>query len=236
MRKGVFFRHLTGYNARMETKRNALFFSVGALLVVAVIFLIFYFSSSGAPQEQTGDLDNGYSVDVDGNATITEYEEVTPIAPDFTKALTFKAGVQPEEKTTLETRYKQIQDFLTQNPISFDGWINLGIIQKAAGDYQGANDSWSYVTKIYPQSTVAFDNLGDLYMNFTKDYPKAEANFKASLNVNPSNIHAYQQLFSLYTLYGYKADTSAAADLLVQGLKANPNNQTLLQLQQELQK
>ena len=91
-----------------------------------------------------------------------------------------------------------------------------------------------YVSKLYPTSSVPFDNLGSLYLDFIKEYRKAEENFKQAIENDAHDITAYQQLFSLYTLYGYKSDTSAAAELVAQGLKDNPNNQTLLQYQVQL--
>ena len=146
----------------------------------------------------------------------------------------FDENVAKEIQVLLEKKFDDLQVIFASDTTNFSAWIESGILRKAAGDYMGAAEDWGYVAKLYPKSTIPFDNLGDLYLNFLKDYPKAEANFKTSIAFNPNNIHAYQQLFALYTLYGYKTDTSAATNLVSEGLKKNPGNETLLQMEQAL--
>ena len=80
---------------------------------------------------------------------------------------------------------------------------------------------------------IAYGDLGDLYMNFDVNYPKAEANYKAAIAIKPTVIDYYRDLYTLYTSF-YKTGTSAAADIVALGLKNNPNNPDLLQLQAQL--
>jgi tetratricopeptide (TPR) repeat protein len=110
-----------------------------------------------------------------------------------------------------------------------------GINDKNAGNYKGAATIWETValSNTYV-SFMAYADLADLYMNFIKDYPQAEIDLEAVIALKPDYIDAYRNLYSLYTVYGYKAGTSAAADILAQGLKANPGNQDLLNLQAQL--
>ncbi len=70
-------------------------------------------------------------------------------------------------------------------------------------------------------------------MNFVKDYPKAEDSYTTAISMNANVIGYYQDLYTLYT-YLYKTNTTAAADILKEGLANNPGNQTLLQLQQQM--
>ena len=110
-----------------------------------------------------------------------------------------------------------------------------GQTKKNAGDYRGAATIWESVALSHTfVSFIAYANLADLYMNFIRDYPQAEVDLNQVIALKPDYIDAYRNLYSLYTVYGYKAGTSAAADILAQGLKNNPNNQDLLNLQAQL--
>ena len=91
------------------------------------------------------------------------------------------------------------------------------------------------MTKVAPTNYIAYGDLGDLYMNFDVNYPKAEANYKAAIAINPHVIDYYRDLYTLYTSF-YKVGTGAAANILAQGLKANPNNPDLLQLQSQIER
>ena len=86
------------------------------------------------------------------------------------------------------------------------------------------------MTKASPTNPVAFQDLGDLYQTYKVNYPKAETNYLLAVSLQPTNIDLYRKLYTLYK-YQYKTDTTAAADILVQGLKANPNNPDLIKLQ-----
>jgi len=110
-----------------------------------------------------------------------------------------------------------------------------GQTKKNAGDYRGAAAIWETVALSNTfVSFIAYANLADLYMNFIRDYPQAEVDLKQVITLKPDYIDAYRNLYALYTVYGYKTGTSAAADIVAQGLKANPNNPDLLKMQAQL--
>jgi len=113
-------------------------------------------------------------------------------------------------------------------------WIELGNNRKIAGDAEGAKEAWEYVTKVAPSHFLAYGNLGDLYMHTYKEYPKAELNLKKSIELKPTQIDPYRNLYMLYH-YLYKTDTKADEEILSAGLKANPDNPDLLQLLGEYQ-
>jgi tetratricopeptide (TPR) repeat protein len=95
--------------------------------------------------------------------------------------------------------------------------------QKNAGDYKGAIATLTAALKITPGDVVAYYNLGDLYMNFAKDYVKAEAAYKAVIATDPHYLDAYRHLLELYTTTSYKPSNTAAVDVVAAALKANPN-------------
>ncbi len=169
-------------------------------------------------------------------ATVTEVSEeqsTAPKAPDYTKPIIFSPSLDANLSATIRVQFEEVKSMLAKKPTDFDAWIRLGTLHKLAGDYQGAAVYWEYVSKLYPKNVVTFSNLGDLYMNFLKEYPKAELNYKTVIKLKPDYIDSYRNLYSLYR-YLYKTNTSAAADILTEGLTNNPNNAELLQLQAEL--
>lgn len=154
-------------------------------------------------------------------------------APDYTAPLTFKTQLSADVEQALQAQYAADQGILRKDPHDFSAWVNMGTINKMAGNYPTAALYWEYTTQLYPGSTVPSDNLGSLYLDFIKDYAKAQMYFGRSLQADPKDITAYENLFALYTTYGYRGNMTAA-QVVASGLKANPNNSELLQLQSQL--
>jgi tetratricopeptide (TPR) repeat protein len=220
-------------------KYRNLAYVLGGILFLGLFFYLAWSSgwfskaNSTTTATSTVTFGEGFSLTTSGKVAVKESgESVTPV--DFRLPLLFKTALEANVQQALSKQYDATVAVLASKPTDFQAWINLGLLRKLSGDYEGAVRDWSYVAKLYPKSTVPFDNLGWLYLDFIKDYPKAEANFKQAIANDKHDITAYQQLFSLYTIYGYKKGTSAAADLIRDGLKANPNNEILLQLQAQL--
>ena len=147
--------------------------------------------------------------------------------------MTFAPTLSPELIAQLKTQEKANISLIKKAPTNADAWLQLAVDYKIAGDYAGAEAIWIYLTKAAPTSFVAFANLGDLYTNYLKDNTKAEANYKIAIKLQPDYIDNYRNLFYLYLS---ENNSAAAADIVAQGLKANPNNPDLLQLQAQLKK
>ncbi len=177
-------------------------------------------------------LGNGISITgLPAGATVHILQNVT--LPSLTQQVTYSSTLSTDIVTQLQTQIAQLRAQLKTNPSNTQNWLQLAIDYKEAGDYVAAANVWTYLTQALPSNYIAFADLGDLYTNFLIDYPKAETNYLAAIKLNPSNIDLYN---NLYMLYRYKENNpTAAAAILAQGLKANPGNATLLQLQSQLQ-
>ena len=180
----------------------------------------------------------GVTVDTNGNGSVElvsiQDTKITP--PSLDRPLVVTTQMSPDAAAAVKADLQKYTDQLKAAPTRVDLWLKLGVYRKMAGDYVGAEQAWSYVAAAAPKSIsyIAYGNLGDLHQNFLKDYPKAEAEYKQAIALNPTVVFYYRDLYTLYR-YQYKTDTSAAADILAQGLKANPGNQDLLTLQAQLQ-
>jgi hypothetical protein len=143
-------------------------------------------------------------------------------APSYVKPLVFSESITSDIKTALTAQFTENQKILAKNKFDFNAWIDLGMLRKLAGDYQGAKEIWEYVGKVWPQNTLSFANLGDLYQNFLHDYAKADASYKLALKNNPSDATLYRALFDLYSNTTYKPTATAAVDILTAGVAKNP--------------
>ncbi len=216
---------------------------IGALLLVAAGA---YVVVSGGLTTGTGNLEtesttnivasgDGVEVGGSGHGTIAVAEnQNNAVIPDYKEPLSIADSLSAEVRNALSAQFEVTVAALAKDETDFAAWNNLAILRKTAGDYAGAEEIWIYVSKVFPSSAVPFNNLGVLYMDFLKDYAKAEVNFKRAVTNNSGDVNAYQQLVSLYTVYGYK-DKAAALELIEQGLRDNPSSQSLLQLKTQVQ-
>lgn len=125
--------------------------------------------------------------------------------------------------------YRSLQNYgktVKKNPDFFNGWIQLGLLKKIIGDFEGARDAWEYASLISPKNSISFANLGELYWRYLHIYPQSEINFKASIENNPKDPGTYVSLSDLY-FYSLKEKLNLADDVLLQGLAANPKSMDL---------
>ncbi|MCR4330404.1 MAG: hypothetical protein NUV49_00780 [Patescibacteria group bacterium] len=148
-------------------------------------------------------------------------------APSLNRPLTFTGDIPLEAKKIITDNVKRLTDILKSDSSRFDAWLDLGSYRKQSGDYEGAREAWEYATLLLPGSYVPWNNLGDLYQYYLKDFVKAEKNFQQAIVSDPSFVQAYHSLFELYTL-SYTEKAHLADDTLLEGLKKSPNNIDLL--------
>ncbi|MEK9195341.1 MAG: tetratricopeptide repeat protein [Patescibacteria group bacterium] len=125
--------------------------------------------------------------------------------------------------------YRSLQNFgktVKEKPNFLNGWIQLGLLKKTIGDFEGARDAWEYASLISPKNSVSFANLGELYWRYLHVYPQAEINFKVSIKNSPSDPGTYVSLSDLY-FYSLKEKSNLADDILLQGIVANPQSMDL---------
>jgi tetratricopeptide (TPR) repeat protein len=93
---------------------------------------------------------------------------------------------------------------------------------KTLGDYEGARDVWEYVKALAPNDVIAWNNLGDLYHFYLKEYAKSEENWKKTIALKPDYIQGYSGLVDLYK-YSFKEKLSETPVVLKQGIVKNPD-------------
>lgn len=158
-----------------------------------------------------------------GSFTVSGDDVVDLTPPDFRAPIRFSAGTSADVRAAINARDAQIVSTLEKNTFDLGAWIDLGTIRKMAGDYKGAETAWLFVAKAAPNNSVAYNNLGDLYMNFLPDYPKAEAMYLKTIAIDKTLVGSYETLATLYEHF-YKIQTTAAEDILKKGIAANPTS------------
>lgn len=128
-------------------------------------------------------------------------------------------------------RFLKIREVLRKYPDAFDTWLELGGLHKLIGNYEMAEKTWIYAGEIRPQNSPSFANLGDLYTNFLKDYPKAEAAFLVAIENSEGeafNINYTRQLFELY--FYHLEDNQKSEKFLLERLAKYPDDSELISL------
>lgn len=174
-------------------------------------------------EEKTGEADSDKNVEISQSSSIK--------IPDLKRLVVGSAGNQlPEairEKTILEI--KTLSKELADNHDYISGWLQLGILRKFLGDYDGAVEAWVYASLARPKDYIAFSNLGDLNHYYLKNFPEAEKNLKKVVELKPDNIAGWRNLADLYS-YSYPGGETGkekARAVLQEGLSKNPNNTEL---------
>lgn len=90
------------------------------------------------------------------------------------------------------------------------------------GDYAGAERILLAASAQWPSDETVRNNLADLYLRYLKNYQKAAQEYRAVVKLDPRNVNAYTMLFAIYSEKLYVPSANAAADILREGIAANP--------------
>ena len=156
--------------------------------------------------------------------TKPQAQKISVPAPSLDRPLPDTSTIDPATVSQIKASIEISIANLKKNQNSFQDWINLGFGRKTLGDYTGAALAWEYVSLLYPQNSLSFGNLGDLYENFLVNLAKAETEYQMAIQNSPQNIDYYR---NLYTLYISEKKYTQAHAVLQNGLTKNPNSSDL---------
>lgn len=147
-------------------------------------------------------------------------------APSLVRQVKYSADLSPDARRILGEHISKLSESLSNNVDDFGSWMNLAIQYKTAGDYEGAQKVWEYISYLHPGEGISLHNLGDLYHHYLKDFAKAEEYYKRSIDADATQGVNYLALHELYR-YSYKQNTAAAADILKKGIANVSGNQII---------
>lgn len=139
--------------------------------------------------------------------------------PSLDRPITFPADFPESGKDVFNAQVAELKGRLRNNAADVSAWLDLAIHYRMVGDQEGAVEIWKYIAAVQPEDAIALHNLGEYYFHNEKDYSKAEDYFLRSIAIDPKMSANYTDLFDMY-FYVYKQDTSAAEDILRQGIVA----------------
>ena len=146
-------------------------------------------------------------------------EEIKKQMPDLDREIIIKENLSTEVKLRAIADLKDTISRLKEDYDRREDWLNLGLVRKLFGDYEGAKEAWEFATIIRPNDPVAYHNLGELFWLHIPNYPLAEKYFLKAIEIGPENSLFYLKLHELYR-YSYKEKVNLADDILIQGIKA----------------
>jgi cytochrome c-type biogenesis protein CcmH/NrfG len=135
----------------------------------------------------------------------------------------------PEEKDKYLNDFNLTKEALANDPNDFYAMLNLGMIKKYIGDYEGAELAWVKAGELQPKNSTSFGNLADLYANFLKDYNQAIPAYQTAIANSmgeEKNLRFYRSFAEFY-LY-YLKDDKKAEEILLDGIKNNPTSGELM--------
>ncbi len=158
-----------------------------ALLIVAAGAYAYFTHTASAPAGSTATSTQSGVGGLPAGATVTEVpttQPQAPVAPDYRKPVAYSAATSADVRAAVEARLPGDRALLDKNKLDFNAWLDLAVLYKIGGDYHGAEAIWLYVTKQWPTSYVAYNNLGDLYQNFLNNPAKAKLYYDQAAKLN----------------------------------------------------
>lgn len=168
-------------------------------------------------------LENNEEQNKNSNTSAIDLSKIK--IPDLSGAQAVNSNLPENIKDKTLEEINALKNSLKKDYGSLEEWMQLGLLKKLLGDYNGARDAWEFAAAIRPKDSISRHNLGNLYWQNFKDFKKAEENYLISLELNPKDISAYVDLSNIY-YYDLK-DKTKAKNILNRGLKNNPNNEEL---------
>ncbi|OIO30795.1 hypothetical protein AUJ77_01780 [Candidatus Nomurabacteria bacterium CG1_02_43_90] len=166
---------------------------------------------------------NGITMTGNGNIEVVPIEEKKlPPTPILVRGTDFTVALDPQIKKIVLGRLDGEVATLQKDTKNVEAWVGLGLQRKTLGDYIGARDAWEYAKALNSNNLVVWNNLGDLYHFYLKDYKKSEENWKKTIALKPDYIQGYRGLYELYT-YSMKEKINEAPVILKEGIAKNPN-------------
>ena len=137
--------------------------------------------------------------------------------PSLERPVNFPADFSAEAHTLWNNQVAKDTSALKKDPTDVATWLNLAIMYRMVGDYDGAVEIWKYISANYPKEAVSLHNLGEYYFHTAKDYARAEEYYRASITIAPQFAINYTDLYEMYR-YVYTAKASAASEALKEGI------------------
>ncbi len=167
-------------------------------------------------------------------ASTTPAHETQPSTaiPQLDRAVVIPTSFSEKDAFSAKASIGNLIEALKKDPKNGALWAELGMKRKGIGDYVGAKEAYEYAFKLMPNNAVVADNLGVIYGDYLKDYPKAEKYYRLAITLEPVLGYHYLRLFEFYRYI--TKDSAKARALLEEGLRSIPGEPSFKALLEEL--
>lgn len=199
-----------------------------AFLVLAVFILWFGGTFQAVPSREPDDNNKEQgSREIPPSQNDEQSAELPNPPKNYAELKQINTNLRVELKTALINKFNEVLGKIKDHPDSLLAWLDLASVKYAFDDYDGAEEIWLYAIKLRSESSVAYANLAQLYWQRKPNYPEAERMFLKVIEISPDSVRTYRDLSDFYrSTYKIKADQ--ADDILLKGLKDNPEHPDLL--------
>ena len=176
----------------IQNKKNLLIYIAAVLIIggIAYYFIQNKVVPNSLPITETVEIAPGVTAEIEREAEIATTSPLY-LNPSVKAPALYPIPSFPKSDALIAS--------LKKEPKYVD-WSDLGMYRKAAGDYKGAEDIWTYLITASPRGTDAYINLGDLYMYYLHDNAKAEPMFLKAVEVSPRVVETYRRIVDFYTV------------------------------------
>ncbi len=216
------------------------------ILAVVILAVIAYFVFDNKSEEVTISPNTNATTTIPldfGGSTNGDYTierlpdggtESVPI-PDLNRKVVFGGTTNFDDATKkiITEKIIEIQNKLKKDSRDLASWLDLGLYQKIAGDFQGAVTSWKYVSDVSTTDFISLGNLGDMYAYYLKDKNLSETYYKRAIKNGPEQAYLYIQLAGVYK--DVFKDLSKTNAIIDEGIKKMPEDKSLIQYKASLQ-
>ncbi|MBI2507133.1 MAG: hypothetical protein HYW09_00790 [Candidatus Niyogibacteria bacterium] len=166
--------------------------------------------------------EEGIGVKLGGDISSAIIEKIELKIPDLDRPIEVSLDLDGDELQKMILEIQQLSNSLKRDYDFVDEWLQLGILRKTIGDYEGALEAWNFAGVIRPNAATSFLNSADLYAFYIKDRKKAEESFLKAIKAEPSGGFAYFQTAGFYR--DVLKDLVKARNILEQGISAGADS------------
>lgn len=233
----------------METEKSN---NKNILIILGIVILILaglYIKFKKNPMVESDNLEDGASATTTTQVATTTTGKLADITVERVPITETKVKIsvpsldRPIVFATTTKYTQEVKDFyiskinglksqIKANPNTLLPWIDLGSYYKAVGDFAGALEAWTYVSKAAPTDYISRGNIGNLYAYYLKDNGMAEMYYKDAISKGPKQTYLYIQLAEVYRDVFNNLDK--ARGILDQGLKIMPGDPAFTEFKNSL--
>lgn len=226
----------------ISLKKNYLAIAFAIFLVGSVSYYIYNDLNNGSSDNSkdntvtigqpgitldVGSPTGNYKIEVLDNKKVEKKSEIAIKSPDLSRVVTNQSRLSELSFNLAAKNIADLTKGLRAEPKNESKWLDLASYRKMIGDNEATAEILNYLTIVWSNDFVPYNNLADLYQNYDTNYQLAEKNWLKTIELKPVYVDAYINLYELYNDL-YQGQKGKALPVLLKGLQNNSKNLTLL--------